>query len=137
MYIDKLDGRIDMTTFDRLSAEWRAEQARIGELIEGHRADGEINFEEGARLLELVGRCQELFAIQSASEKRQLLDFVVSDCSWSDGRLTPTFRKPFDLLVATRKQVDEQRAKFAPDALLATEFEIWYPQRDSNPRSPP
>ena len=34
MYIDKLDGCIDAGFFDRMSAEWRAEQARCLEEIE-------------------------------------------------------------------------------------------------------
>ena len=29
MYIDKLDGRIDNTFFDRKAGEWRAEQSRV------------------------------------------------------------------------------------------------------------
>jgi site-specific DNA recombinase len=137
MYLDKLDGRIDAGTCDRLSAEWRSEQARIVALMDGHRAEGEIYVEEGARLPELAGRCQELCETQPATEPRNLLDFVVSNCSWGDDELTPTFRKPFDLLVATRKLAERTRAEYAPETPVGDEFAIWYPQRDSNPRSPP
>ena len=36
--------------------------------------------------------------MQPASEKRRLLDFVVSNCSWANGELTVEFRQPFDLI---------------------------------------
>nr|MBA3529789.1 recombinase family protein [Propionibacteriaceae bacterium] len=98
MYIDKLDGKIDSLTYDRLSDEWRCEQARVLSAMESHQSSTVTYLDEGARLLELASRCQELFAQQPPIEKRRLLNFVVSNCSWREGVLTPTFRKPFDLL---------------------------------------
>jgi len=40
----------------------------------------------------------DLFAEQSASEKRRLLEFVLSNSFWANGELTPEFRQPFDML---------------------------------------
>jgi site-specific DNA recombinase len=34
-------------------------------------------------------------------EKRRLLNFVVSNSTWSDDELSVTFRQPFDLLAQT------------------------------------
>jgi site-specific DNA recombinase len=53
---------------------------------------------EGIRLLELARSARSLFEQQEAHEKRRLLDFVVSNCSWMTGTLTITFRQPFDIL---------------------------------------
>ena len=39
-----------------------------------------------------------LFEEQSASEKRRLLEFVLSNSIWARGELTPVFRQPFDML---------------------------------------
>ncbi|MER8524065.1 MULTISPECIES: hypothetical protein [unclassified Mesorhizobium] len=36
MYLDKLDGRIDNAFYDRMSAQWRVEQARLLREIERH-----------------------------------------------------------------------------------------------------
>ena len=36
-----------------------------------------------------------------ASEKRRLLNFVVSNSTWRDGELSVTYRQPFDLLAVT------------------------------------
>lgn len=49
-------------------------------------------------LLELANRASELFARQPASEKRRLLDFVLSNCTCKGGVLTPKFRQNFDII---------------------------------------
>lgn len=133
IYIDKLDGNVDTQTYDRLVGEWRSERSRIAESIHKHREEGTAYFAEGARLLELAGRCQELFAAQPPGKKRQLLDFVVSNCSWSAGQLTATFRQPFDLLVQTRKTVSAGQHGAQEHRAIHAPFDIWYPQGDSNP----
>src|SRR4051794_27818718 len=45
-----------------------------------------------------------VFGKQPAEEKRRLLDFVVSNCSWKGGKLTPEFRQPFDMLAVANGQ---------------------------------
>ena len=54
--------------------------------------------DEGIALMELATRAADLFEEQSASEKRRLLEFVLSDSIWASGELTPVFRQPFDML---------------------------------------
>ena len=39
-----------------------------------------------------------LFEEQSASEKRRLLEFVLSNSIWARDELTPVFRQPFAML---------------------------------------
>jgi hypothetical protein len=98
MYVDKLDGRIDASAFDRLAAKWRDEQAECLRLIRQHQTANESYMAEGVRLLELARNARNLFECQKATEKRRLLDFLVSNCTWGNGRLTAEFRQPFDLL---------------------------------------
>jgi len=126
MYVDKLDGRVDAAFFDRKAAEWRSEQDRLMRSLEEHQGANQTYMEEGVRLLELVGRAQELFQRQEAREKRRLLNFVVSNCSWKDGELQATFRQPFDLLVVTNRRY---RAGMALGATPGTVFENWLPER--------
>ena len=45
--------------------------------------------EEGIRILELSDRAWELYERQEMLEKRRLLDFVFSNSSWANGKLTP------------------------------------------------
>ena len=104
MYVDKLDGRIDAEFFDRMSAEWRVDQDRCLREIERHTAADQSYLEEGVRVLELARNAQRLFDKQEPREKRRLLNFVVSNCSWRDGELSVSLRQPFDLLADTAAQ---------------------------------
>ena len=130
MYVDKLDGRIDAEFFDRMSAEWRAGQDQCLREIERHSAADQSYLEEGVRVLELAKNAQRLFDTQEPREKRRLLNFVVSNCSWKGGELTVALRQPFDLLADTAAQA--ARVGDSEDADLAKR-EIWLGGRDSNP----
>ena len=55
--------------------------------------------EEGVQLLELAQRAHALFESQPSQQKRKILNFVLSNCTWKGGELTAQYRKPFDLLV--------------------------------------
>jgi site-specific DNA recombinase len=61
MYVDRLDGRIDVESFDARSAEWRREQNRVLRDIQDHQAANQTYFEEGIRLLELARTAAKLF----------------------------------------------------------------------------
>jgi len=100
-YEDRLDSRIDVATYDRKAAEWRVEQDRIQRSIDQHRSADRAYVETGVRLLELASRAHELFVKQIPAEKRRLLNFLVSNSTWGDGKLSVTFRQPFDLLMDT------------------------------------
>ena len=69
--------------------------------------------EEGVRLLELAQRAHRLFQKQEPREKRRLLNFLLSNCSWKGGELTAVFRQPFDMLAdasVARREWDGQDA---------------------------
>jgi hypothetical protein len=111
MYVDKLDGRVDTAFFERMSAEWRAEQDRCLREIERHQSADQSYLVEGVRLLELARNAQRLFQKQEPREKRRLLNFLVSNCSWKGGELTSTLRQPFDLLAQTAAIAAQAAAK--------------------------
>ncbi len=129
MYIDKLDGRIDTDFFDRKAAEWRSEQQKCLELIRGHQDANQTYLNEGIRLLELAQKAGRLFRQQSAAEKRRLLGFVLSNCTWKDGQLTAAYRQPFDLLA---KNVIVLETKKPAERTQTGNFDNWLPELDSN-----
>jgi site-specific DNA recombinase len=131
MYEDKLDGRIDIAFFERKSAEWRAEQDRLLRNVREHHGANQTYLEEGLRVLELANRAAELFKKQPASEKRRLLDFMLSNCAWKDGKLTATFRQPFDIIAGT---VANDRGAKAESQGSDDHSEIWLRLLDSNQR---
>jgi hypothetical protein len=110
MYVDKLDGRSTAS----FSSECRVSGARCQRDIERHQTADQSYLEEGVRILELAQNAQRLFERQEPREKRRLLNFLVSNCSWKGGELTIVLRQPFDLLaetvaVAGRAALDRQR----------------------------
>jgi site-specific DNA recombinase len=131
MYVDKLDGKVEGAFFDRMSAEWRADQDHCLREIERHQAADQSYLEEGVRLLELARIAQRLFEKQEAREKRRLLDFVVSNCTWKGGELVANLQQPFDLLAETTSVAAQAAAGNKPNL---AKTEIWLPGPDSNQR---
>lgn len=131
MYVDKLDGRIDAAFFDQKQSEWRDEQNRLMDSIAEHQQANESYITEGIMLMELANRAADLFAKQPASEKRRLLEFVLSNCSWANGELTPNFRQPFDMIADMATAGAEKKAAgMGPDDLC----QVKLPRQDSNLR---
>jgi site-specific DNA recombinase len=83
---------------DRMSAGWREEQNRCLREIEHHGAAEQSYMEEGVHILELARNTGSLFERQQPREKRRLLSFMPSNCTWEDGKVIATLRQPFDLL---------------------------------------
>ena len=129
MYVDKLDGRVDAAFFDQMSALWRAEQQQCLRAIERHQSADQSYLDEGVRILELARNARRLFVQQEAREKRRLLDFVVSNCSWKGGELVTKFRQPFDLIAETAAKAT---LATAAESSKAVKSEIWLGDKDSN-----
>jgi site-specific DNA recombinase len=133
MYVDKLDSRIDAAFFDRKAAEWRAEQDRLLRAIEDHRTANRTYLDEGIKLLDLARRAHTLFMRQEPREKRRLLNFIVSNCTWKDGSPQATSRQPFDMLAISTRPWDQVRTTAGAAAGLG---ENWLPGLGSNQRLP-
>ncbi len=82
MYVDKLDGKIGGDFYDRFATEWREEQRRLLHEVDRHQQADESYMEEGVQILELARNAQRLFAKQEPREKRRLLNFLLSNCTW-------------------------------------------------------
>ena len=85
--------------------------------------------DEGVQILELARNAQALFEYQEPREKRRLLNFVLSNCTWHDGEIRATFRQPFDLLAKTNAQADRQGAN---GRAATSKNEVWLGDQDSN-----
>ena len=68
-----------------------------------------MRFEDDITELELARTSHILFEKQPASEKRRLLDFVLSNSTWKDGELSVTYRQPFDMLAVTTSASNEKK----------------------------
>src|SRR5262249_40593909 len=72
--------------------------------------------------LQTLGRLQLVVAKQEPREKRRLLNFILSNCTWEDGEVVATFRQPFDLLVETAVTAADIAAN---EAANSAKTEIW------------
>ncbi|MFN8828830.1 MAG: recombinase family protein [Labrys sp. (in: a-proteobacteria)] len=131
MYVDKLDGLVDSAFFEKMSNQWREEQERCQREIERHRNADKSYLSEGIALLELARDAQRLFARQEPREKRRLLDFLLSNCTWYDGKVVATFRQPFDMLA---EKIVESLNENAPGIRSERVSEKWLRELDSNQR---
>ncbi len=129
MYVDKLDGAISQEFFEERSIQWRKEQDEILRKIEKHQGANQAYLEEGVRILELSQRAVILYEKQNPHEQRRLLNFVLSNSIWKDGKLIPNYRKPFDLLAVTNTEYQKQKATSQSENGL---FDFWLPGTDSN-----
>ena len=110
MYDDKLDGKITDEYFAKRSAEARTDQTRIQRDLEKHQHASEAYVEDGIRILELAKGAYEQFIQQSPGEKRRLLQYLVSNCTWKDGTLEVEYGQPFDTLAVAAERHREQKA---------------------------
>ena len=80
-------------------------------------------------LLDLARNAQRLFAMQKPREKRRLLNFILSNCTWEDGEVVATFRQPFDFLAETTAIAASHGAG---NTANSAKSEIWLGDLDSN-----
>jgi site-specific DNA recombinase len=128
-YVDKVDGAIDAQFYEKVAAEWQSDQDRCLRDIECHQDADRSYLEEGVRLIELAQNAQILFEKQDSREKRRLLNFLVSNCSWADGELSVTLKQPFDLIAETA-MIDAQK-KAAGEVSNGLSVN-WLRRQDSN-----
>lgn len=120
MYLDKLDGKVTAEFFEAKAAEWRNAQLEAKANIDEHEHANQAYLEQGVMLLELASRSHELFTAQAPREKRRLLNFVLQNCTWKGGVLTPTYRQPFDMIAEScAASRSAKAAGVAPDGQFA------------------
>ena len=91
-------GKVGERFYEQKSVAWREEQKDLLQRLEKYQDASQSYMDEGIALMEPAQRAADLFAEQTAIEKRRLLEFVLSNSFWAHGTLTPEFRQPFDML---------------------------------------
>jgi len=105
MYEDWLDGRITKEKYDTLLEKYKRIQADTLLQMEQHSKADENYYVEASKLLELAHRAYELFEISEATQKRELLSFLLQNCKMDGKKLIPSLKMPFDaILVANKTQ---------------------------------
>ena len=100
----------------------RAAQTAIMRDLEAHQTANRSYIEEGVQLLELAHRAPALFESQPPVEKRKLLNFVLSNCTWKGGELAAKYRQPFDVLAVA---VASEQQQIVGGNAKNSQFENW------------
>lgn len=129
LYIDKLDTRVDDVTYDQLKVQWDKELAGVRAKLAAHAVADKKYLEFGMQLFELAQTAYSSYLQRSPAEKRELLNFVCSNCILVDGKVIPTYRKPFDL-IASAPSMMEKRSE--PDLSDPTRCQVKWALLDSN-----
>jgi site-specific DNA recombinase len=124
MYVDKLDGIVEAAFYDKMSNQWREEQSRCQREIDRLQTANQSYMDEGVQILELASNAQKLFESQEPRQKRRLLNFLLSNCSWEEGEVVATFRQPFELLAETTRIAASRQDT---DTAFSAITEIWLP----------
>jgi hypothetical protein len=110
-----------------MSEQWQAEQDKLEIEIKRHREADRSHLTDGANLIDLAHDAARLFAKQTPKQKRQLLDFVLSNSTYANGELKAAFRQPFDIIAktvaiaASEKEAKSQKA-FEHPVWLTTQY---------------
>jgi site-specific DNA recombinase len=105
MYEDKLDGKIDEELWTRKMNETR-EQERVLQAA-AERVSNPITPEHALtveRIFELAQKARFLYLTRNPHERAHLLRMVLLNCATDGVSLTPTYRKPFDMIFERAKK---------------------------------
>jgi site-specific DNA recombinase len=130
LYDDRLESRIDATTYDRRSAEVRQQQNDIRRRIYSRETEGLPPVQEAVDFIALTSRTAELFCGQSAVEQAKLVRLVVQNATWKAGELRMCFREPFSRMALSNSATHTKQNGIGPSI---DNFDNWRRERDSNP----
>ncbi len=103
-YTDKLDGTIPHDFWERKMTDWRTEEQQVKMAIQGlSSAESSDRALDAQRIFELANKAYSLYVSQDSTEKAKLLQMLFSNCSVGAVSVTPTYRKPFDMIFKRAK----------------------------------
>jgi len=103
-YDDMLEGKLDEPMRTRKMEDWRDQEVKLeATLCSLETAVGPQNVLIAQRILELANRAYSLYLTRNHAERGRLLKSVISNCATDGVNLTPTYRKPFDLIFERAK----------------------------------
>jgi hypothetical protein len=130
LYDDRLDGRIDASTYDKKAEEIRGTQQRARIKIAQYQSPALAPPTQALDLMSLTSQGAELFERQSAREQRRLLRLVVREAIWQNGELRTCLREPFEQLRLSNSATATKDGQFSANQANS---DNWRRERDSKP----
>jgi len=97
-YNDKLEGKISEDYWLRRCQQWEDEIRSCRHQISRHDNANMNYYRTGVQILELANKAYFLYLRQNHYERRKLLDQVLLNCTFNNGSLSFSYKKPFDIL---------------------------------------
>jgi site-specific DNA recombinase len=105
-YIDKIDGRISETFWKDQSDKWLREKEDAASRLLAHQRSDTHYIKSATIVLELTNKAYDLFMKQDSTEKRKLVNILLSNSSFDGTTLEFNLRKPFDTVVECKKSAN-------------------------------
>ncbi|GIK51437.1 MAG: hypothetical protein BroJett014_04100 [Planctomycetota bacterium] len=84
--------------FEEKAKSLTAEINRLSAELLRHEQASTMYYEDALRVLELAKGAYDLYLGETGPEKKKLLRFLCSNCTWKDGKLYVTLHEPFEEL---------------------------------------
>ena len=85
--------------YDNFLREYKEKQAEILDQMQDHSDADEQFYLTANMTLNIAKRAKEIFMSSEIGEKRQLLSFLLQNCSLNEKKLEFTMRSPFNLML--------------------------------------
>jgi DNA invertase Pin-like site-specific DNA recombinase len=99
IYEDKLEGKIDEGFWARKQADYREQERQLEAALSAAKASVSADYVLTVkRVFELASKAHFLYLTRTLADRGQLLKSVLLNCTTDGTTLSPTYRKPFDLI---------------------------------------
>ena len=132
LYDDRLDGRINASTYDKKAGEIRQQKDRLHRRLAEAQSAGLPPLSQVVDFVALTAKTADLFLKQSAAEQRKFLRLVLEGATWKGGQLRMSFREPFLQLRLSNRATQTNNGQLQ---VVEGNSHIWRRKRDSNPRT--
>ena len=102
-YIDKLGGNISLEQYESVVNKLKTKQSELNELMQDHNEADRQFLITSSYLFELANKSEELFMNSEVEQKRQLINFVLSNLTLDGKKLVWEYKKPFDMMALCTK----------------------------------
>ena len=115
IYEDKLDGILSEDQWKLLHDKYSSKIEELKSKIGLHGSANIDYYEKGVRILELAQRAMNNYLRGNPREKREILDFISSNCNIKDGEFDVEYRQPYDMLALYREKEANENRRFGDE----------------------
>ena len=99
LYLDKLDGIITLEDWAEKNQKWKHDLNDKRIQLEALQNTEQKYYEEGVRIIETLKNAYELYIQQPVSEKRKMLDYLISNVTLEGEKVSYNYNLPFSYFV--------------------------------------